>query len=58
MRDDDISHNSGIMNSYENSFFGDFVDMFPHSPYAVIDGNLLFWATQLRDIIQYGIVFT
>lgn len=52
-----MSHNSGIANTYEQSFFGDFVDLFPHMPYSHYDGNLLFWSVQLRDIVQYATVF-
>lgn len=56
-RDDDVSHNTGISNNYDNYFFGDFVDLFPHFPYAHFEGNFLFWTTQLRDILQYSSTF-
>ena len=52
-RDDDISHNTGISNTFDNQLYGDYTYGLFVSSNTNFDGSLVFYSVRIRDFLYY-----
>ena len=53
IRDDDISHNSGFSNSFDNQLYGDYTYGLFVSSNTNFEGSLVFYSVKVRDFLYY-----